>query len=330
MSVTIKDIAKLAHVHHSTVVRALKEKPSGKISEAVVDKIRAIAKETGYKKNVRASMFQRNVKDIGIFIGLEEDHLVLNPMYQQIVAHLLSQAAKTGKRLVYCQSPPPDSLPEEKPEIIDESLYRGIVLLGGYYPAYLDDMAARIPVLQLFRTKPSSNMYQLKIDNNQAAKLILDYFVSLKIKKPILIYFQEDQIFKDRIESIIRLNANGNYGLKINKKKLPMDIGALICNKEFQDELKELFIQHDACLAFSASGYVYVNLLHKHLEPSRDYRFIIYDNIPTYRRLFPGINVVGIDYSKMAERILSFFDSKDKAKINYVDLEIIEDNGRIL
>jgi len=66
MSITIKDIARLANVSHTTVSRALNGSPL--ISEATKDKIKKIAKENNYVPNTSAQSLKLNRSfNIGIF-----------------------------------------------------------------------------------------------------------------------------------------------------------------------------------------------------------------------------------------------------------------------
>ncbi len=68
MSVTIKDIAKIANVSHTTVSRALNNSPL--ISESTKDKIKKIAKELNYTPNYNArSLVLDRSYNIGVFFS---------------------------------------------------------------------------------------------------------------------------------------------------------------------------------------------------------------------------------------------------------------------
>lgn len=68
MGVTIKDIAKIANVSHTTVSRALNDSPL--INEATKERIRAIARELNYTPNVNArSLVLHRSYNIGLFFS---------------------------------------------------------------------------------------------------------------------------------------------------------------------------------------------------------------------------------------------------------------------
>src|SRR5688572_26487292 len=64
---SIKDIARLANVSHSTVSRALSRSPS--ISAATAERIRQIAQESGYRASAAArSLVTRQSRTIGVVV----------------------------------------------------------------------------------------------------------------------------------------------------------------------------------------------------------------------------------------------------------------------
>ena len=67
MTVTIKDIAKLANVSHTTVSRALNNSPF--IKEKTKQKILSIAKQLNYSPNVHArGLVSQKSFTIGLFL----------------------------------------------------------------------------------------------------------------------------------------------------------------------------------------------------------------------------------------------------------------------
>ncbi len=323
MPVTVKDLAKLAKVHHSTVVRALNGSSGEKISDAVRKRIRAIAERKGYRKNVRASRFKRGDRDIGVFVGMEAGSLHDNPFYLQVVSHLLVAAGRRGRRLVYCNLPP--STGGGMPEIIDDSLYSGLVMLGGSYPDYIEDIAGRIPVLQLFRSIPSRNMYKLIIDNGQASALILDYFRSNGIRNPLILYLKDDAIVKERIEYLLKTAKRAGAAIRPSLVEFVGRDWEMLLSGAYDAKLAELFLGHDCCLAFTGLGYcVHAALLSRGVKPAPSCPFMVYDNLPNYRQIFPGIKAFGLDYDKLSEKILAFFEQKARLETYSVKLEFFE------
>jgi LacI family transcriptional regulator len=57
---TIKDIARLVGVHHSTVSRAFNPRSDSQISPEVVKKVQNAAKKLGYYPNIVAASLKQN------------------------------------------------------------------------------------------------------------------------------------------------------------------------------------------------------------------------------------------------------------------------------
>lgn len=96
--VTIKDIAKIAKVHDSTVSRALSNDPN--ISDKTKKRILGIAKELKYQRNDLAkSLRDRKTRIIGLVISD-----ILNPFYTEVTRAIEDQAQAKGYNLMLCNS----------------------------------------------------------------------------------------------------------------------------------------------------------------------------------------------------------------------------------
>ncbi len=84
MSVTIKDVAKLAGVSPSTVSRTCSNHPS--ISRETKAKVRKAMQELGYEPNFQASnLVSRNSRTIGIILPDSEDEVYQNAFYLETI-----------------------------------------------------------------------------------------------------------------------------------------------------------------------------------------------------------------------------------------------------
>ena len=98
MKTTIKDIAKILGVSHTTVSRALKDSPD--ISEAMKEKVRDLARELNYQTNNLARGLVLNKSySIGVIIPDIE-----NPYYSSICKHLSFLLEKAEYRILICNS----------------------------------------------------------------------------------------------------------------------------------------------------------------------------------------------------------------------------------
>jgi DNA-binding LacI/PurR family transcriptional regulator len=103
MSVTIYEIAEKAGVSSSTVARVLRgaaRKPHGR-SAATADRIREIAREMGYRPNLRARAFSRG-STRGIGLLYTDDAWIFEGVNTGVVNSLVRALQHEGHHLVFC------------------------------------------------------------------------------------------------------------------------------------------------------------------------------------------------------------------------------------
>jgi LacI family transcriptional regulator len=95
---TIKDIARLARVSHTTVSRALNNKP--RISRKTRDRILSVAKKLNYQPNVAArSLKVRRTKTLGLVITT-----IINPFYPELAQAIENTAREMGYNIILCST----------------------------------------------------------------------------------------------------------------------------------------------------------------------------------------------------------------------------------
>lgn len=93
---TIKDIAKVAGVSHTTVYRALNDKP--RISQSTKEQIISIAREFNYQPNVLAqSLVSGRTKTLGLVITT-----IVNPFYPELAKGIEDTARSLGYSIILC------------------------------------------------------------------------------------------------------------------------------------------------------------------------------------------------------------------------------------
>ncbi|MBO8163562.1 MAG: LacI family DNA-binding transcriptional regulator [Brevibacillus sp.] len=91
MSVTIKDVARIAGVSPSTVSRVLSNHP--KISPATVRKVREAMETLGYHPNIMAkSLVSKNTNTLGLVLPRSAEELFANPFFSEVLRGMLACA----------------------------------------------------------------------------------------------------------------------------------------------------------------------------------------------------------------------------------------------
>ena len=94
--ITIKDIARLANVSHTTVSRALNDK--ARIRKETKERILSIAKELNYQPNfIARSLVMKRTKTLGLVITT-----IANPFYTELAQGIEATAKGLGYNIILC------------------------------------------------------------------------------------------------------------------------------------------------------------------------------------------------------------------------------------
>ena len=96
--ITIKDIAKELHLHHSTVSRALRN--DGKVNEITRNKVIDYAKSFGYQVNMNALQLRGSVRNVIAVIVPNINH----NFFSNIVSIITNKAFENGYMVSVFQS----------------------------------------------------------------------------------------------------------------------------------------------------------------------------------------------------------------------------------
>ena len=94
--VTIRDVAHVVGVHHSTVSRALSPVKRDKISPEVVQKIERAAKKLGYYPNLVASSLKQN-RSFAVGVLIPD---LMNPVFPPIIRGIQDTAEAAGYTVI--------------------------------------------------------------------------------------------------------------------------------------------------------------------------------------------------------------------------------------
>lgn len=175
MPVTIKDIAKVAGVTHSTVSRALNGNPM--ISEATAKLVQRVAAEMGYVPSaVAQNLHSRRTKSIGMVLTTISD-----PFLARIVEGVEQVARDAGYSLFLSTS---YNHPDKEINVI-ETLYRrrvdAIIIasmwVGSTYRAELSRI--KIPIVLINHLLEGDGLHSVAVDDVQGARLAVKHLIDL-------------------------------------------------------------------------------------------------------------------------------------------------------
>src|SRR4030042_996845 len=96
--ITIKDIARVANVSHTTVSRALNNK--SRIRNETKEKILSIARELNYQPNfIARSLVMKRTKTLGLVITT-----IANPFYIELALGIETMARELGYNIILCST----------------------------------------------------------------------------------------------------------------------------------------------------------------------------------------------------------------------------------
>lgn len=173
--ISIKDIARMANVSHSTVSRALQHSPL--INHETAEKIRRIATESGYRASaVARSLVMRHTRTIGTVVTT-----IADPFAAGVVAGIEDAANDHGFSVFLANS---NADPEREVRVVrsfEERRVDGIIVTssraGAVYTPMIEQL--RVPIVLLNNQHPSEFVHSVMIANTEASFEATQYLVKL-------------------------------------------------------------------------------------------------------------------------------------------------------
>jgi DNA-binding LacI/PurR family transcriptional regulator len=173
--VSIKDIARAAGVHHSTVSRALKGKP--RVSLETAARIRRIAGDAGFTLSaVARSLATQRTAMIGVVVTA-----ITDPFHHEIIAGLDEVATAHNYSVIVADS---QGEPDREVKVVrslHERRVDAIVVLssrvGARYMALLKER--RVPIVLVNNQRRDAAVHALTIDNVDASYAAVQHLIEL-------------------------------------------------------------------------------------------------------------------------------------------------------
>jgi len=176
--VTIRDVAELVGVHHSTVSRALSPDKRSKISPGVVKKIEKAAKKLGYYPNIVAASLKRNRSfTIGVLVPD-----LMNPLFPPIIRGIQDTAAAAGYTVITVNTDDEEQKELDALRMMQSRAIEGVILATARRrdPTVEKCIEEGIPFVLVNRTAEINDVNAVILDEDYGIRSILDHLLSLK------------------------------------------------------------------------------------------------------------------------------------------------------
>jgi DNA-binding LacI/PurR family transcriptional regulator len=172
---SIKDIARLANVSHSTVSRALRQSPL--VNTETAEKIQRIATQSGYSPSAIArSLVNCRTNTIGVVVTN-----IADPFAAEVVSGIEEEANAHGYSVFLANS---NANPQREVKVVqsfEERRVDGIVVMASRVGALYADMLSQIqiPIVLLNNQHPSEFGHSVRIANIDASRQAVRHLVQL-------------------------------------------------------------------------------------------------------------------------------------------------------
>jgi LacI family transcriptional regulator len=175
--VTLKDVARLAGVHASTVSRALNAETSALIGDDVVERVRAAARNLGYRPNTIASSLRtRRTKTIGVLLPD-----VLNAIFPPMIKAVEEVLRRENYLVLIAHADYGD--PRQR-VIVDQMMARqvdGLILAtSSRYDKIIEAcLENSIPLVTLTRAEPDLQVPSVINDETASMTMVVQHLAQL-------------------------------------------------------------------------------------------------------------------------------------------------------
>ena len=176
--VTIRDVADLIDVHHSTVSRALSPRKRDQISPAMVEKVKKAAEKLGYYPNIVASSLKQN-RSFAIGVLIPD---LMNPVFPPIIRGVQDIAEPFGYTVITANTDDEEVKERNALRMMQGRSIEGVIIATARRidPVVEECIDNDIPFVLVNRTVDHDGVNAVVIDEDFGIRSALDHLVSLK------------------------------------------------------------------------------------------------------------------------------------------------------
>ncbi|MBU9711463.1 LacI family DNA-binding transcriptional regulator [Evansella tamaricis] len=186
MSITIKDVARVANVAPSTVSRVIANSP--RISDRTKEKVREAMKDLGYHPNFNArSLANKTTKTLGVIMPNSANKTFQNPFFPEVIRGISSKAHQLEYGLYLSTGQTEVEIFQEVQDMVQGRRVDGIILLysrvNDKVMAYLNEQDFPFTVIGRPSDETNREITYVNNDNYKAAKTVTEYLLLLGHKR---------------------------------------------------------------------------------------------------------------------------------------------------
>lgn len=313
MTVSIKDVARLAGVSVTTVSRVINKNEF--VRQETAQKVLKVIEETGYKPNAIArSLKIKNTQTIGIMMPDIASYL-----FSEVVRGIEDIANLYNYNIILCNTDLDREKEEKYMDVLVEKQVDGIIFMCNTITKKLAEKIKKNGAKTILISTDYTDMPSVTIDNVQASKDAVKYIIDRGYKKIAFIGGQ----MSDANVGLTRLNgyvsAISESGLTYNKD--------YICEGDFKfksgyENAKKLLSLPDKPEAiFAASDEMAIGVVRAAMELGitipKDLAVVGFDNIDMSKMIYPSLTTISqpfYDMGAVGMRLLT-------KKLNNEDVE---------
>lgn len=176
--VTIRDVADLVDVHHSTVSRALSPTKRDQISPAVVRKVEKAAKKLGYYPNIVASSLKQN-RSFAIGVLIPD---LMNPLFPPIIRGIQDTAEAFGYTVITANTDDEEVKERDALRMMQGRSIEGVIIATARRtdPVVKECIDNDIPFVLVNRTVDRDGVNAVIVDEDFGIRAVLDHLVGMK------------------------------------------------------------------------------------------------------------------------------------------------------
>ncbi|MDH3275553.1 MAG: LacI family transcriptional regulator [Gammaproteobacteria bacterium] len=176
--VTIRDVADLVDVHHSTVSRALSPTKRDQISPAVIRKVEKAAKKLGYYPNIVASSLKQN-RSFAIGVLIPD---LMNPVFPPIIRGIQDTAEAFGYTVITANTDDEEAKERDALRMMQGRSIEGVIIATARRtdPVVKECIDNEIPFVLVNRTVDRDGVNAVIVDEDFGIRAVLDHLVGMK------------------------------------------------------------------------------------------------------------------------------------------------------